>query len=280
MALTATQGQAARESDSRRLDGIVDLKRYPIDAPESPAYRQMLAAASRGLETTGACVFEGFMRAPAVRQTLAEIDPLSPGAFVCGRPHNVYLVAPDPAYPADHPRNRQVRSVKAGLADDEIPANSPVRAIYEAECFRSFLCQALKIDRLFAFDDPLGSINVGFYGVNQELGWHFDNSVFTVTIMLRQSESGGLFEYAPNIREESPAGFDVVQQILDGRSPLVRELKQDPGALVLFKGSRSLHRVTPSFGPLPRTIAILSYAPVPNYSLTEHNRQLFYGRSK
>ncbi len=201
-------------------------------------------------------------------------------AFVCGQPHNVYLVGSDPALPPDHARNRQVRSEKAVLADDEVPATSPVRAIYDSGRFRAFIRDALKIDRLFPFDDPLASVNISFYGDNQELGWHFDNSIFTVTLMLRQSERGGLFEYAPNIREEGAVGFDKVGRILDGDPMLVQELKQDPGALVLFKGSRSLHRVTPSFGPEPRAIAILSYASEPNYGLKDHPRMLFYGRAK
>lgn len=218
------------------------------------------------------------MRPDAVAGTLAQVDPMQGDAFVCSQPHNVFLIPDDPQFAADHARNRRVRSVKALLADDEIPAGSPLRTIYEDEDFRAFLRTSLHIDALYPFTDNLASVNVNFYGANQELGWHFDNSIFTVTLMLRQAEQGGLFEFAPNIRQEGPAGFERVGQILDGDHTLVQELKQDPGALVLFKGSRSLHRVTPSFGAHPRTIAILSYASEPNYSLKEHTRRIFYGR--
>ncbi len=261
------------------IAAIVDLERYPLHLPASPGYRDCLAAARAGLAATGACVFEGFLGPSAVARILAEVDPLQRSAFVCGQPHNVYLVDPDPAFPADHARNRLVRSEKALLAHDEIPAASPLRDLYDWEAFRAFVCAALDIEAVYPFDDPLASINVNFYGGGQELGWHFDNSKFTVTLMLRQAESGGAFEFAPNIREESAAGYAAVGRILDGDLRGVAELKQDPGALVLFKGSRSLHRVTPCFGPAPRTIAILSYTSEAGRGLKEHTRLLFYGRT-
>ena len=261
------------------LAQAVDLSRYPIHARDNPAFKSLLESVWRDLEATGACVLEGFLRPSAVGKVLAQVDPLQPGAFVCSQPHNVYLIPDDPQFAPAHARNRRVRSVKAILADDEIPAGSPLRDVYEDEDFRAFLRAALHVEALYPFADRLGSVNVNFYGENQELGWHFDNSIFTVTLMLRQAETGGLFEFAPNIRQEGAAGFEIVGRILDGDHAEVQELKQDPGALVLFKGSRSLHRVTPSFGGHPRTIAILSYAAEPNYSLKEHTRRIFYGRA-
>ncbi len=266
--------------ETDRLAAAIDLARYPIHERGSAAFAALLQTVKRDLAASGASVLDGFMRPASVAQTLAEVDPLASGAFVCRQPHNVFLVPDDPAYDPDHPRNRQVRSEKAILADDEIPAASPLRDIYDSADFRAFLRAALGVDALFPFADNLGSVNVNFYGQGQELGWHFDNSVFTVTLMLRQAERGGLFEFAPDIRQEGAAGFDPVRKILDGDNAAVRELKQDAGALVLFKGSRSLHRVTPAFGARPRTIAILSYAPVPDYSLKEHTRRIFYGRTQ
>ena len=275
--LTKAASRAAQAGQSR-LSEAVDLGRYPIHDQAGPAFKNLLNGVWRDLSATGACVLEGFLRPRAVGETLAQVDPLQSDAFVCSQPHNVFLIPDDPQFAPDHARNRRVRSVKALLADDEIPAGSPLRIIYEDEDFRSFLRAALHIEALYPFTDNLASVNVNFDCENQELGWHFDNSIFTVTLMLRQAEQGGLFEFAPNIRQDGAAGFAAVARILDGDHAEVQELKQDPGALVLFKGSRSLHRVTPSFGSHPRTIAILSYASEPNYSLKEHTRRIFYGR--
>jgi hypothetical protein len=277
MALTVERKSVGAIRDD--LSDLVDLGRYPIDAPASPAYRQMVAAAKEGLNALGACLFEGFLRPKTVARILAQVDPMEDEAYVCGQPHNVYLVAADPSYPPAHACNRLVRSQKAVLADDELPAASPLRTLYEAQGFRTFVRDALEVEQLFPFEDPLASINVNFYGADQELGWHFDNSKFTVTLMLRQAAAGGIFAFAPNIREENAAGYAAVARILDGDHAAVRELKQDPGALVLFKGSRSLHRVTPCVGEISRVIAILSYLPEPGQGLKEHTRKIFYGRT-
>lgn len=273
-------GAAAVAIAEEGLAEIVDLARYPIDAPLDPAYARLLAGRKAGLAETGAAVLEGFLRPTTVARILAEVDPLQPGAFVCRQPHNVYLVDSDPDFAPDHTRNRLIRSEKAILAHDEIPAASPLRRLYDSPAFRSFVCRTLEIDQLHPFADPLASINVNFYGGDgQELGWHFDNAKFAITLMLRQAPEGGAFDYAPNIRAETEAGYAAIARILDGDATGVRELKQDPGALVLFKGSRSLHRVAPSYGRPPRTIAILSYAGEAGGGLKEHTRLIFYGRT-
>ena len=90
-----------------------------------------------------------------------------------------------------------MRSEKSVLADDQIPAGSLLRQLYGADCFRSFLCEVLEVEGLFPFEDPLAPINVSFYGEGEELGWHFDNSPFAVTLLLRDAEKGGAFEYVP-----------------------------------------------------------------------------------
>lgn len=264
--------------DDGGLAGIVNLGRYPLQQPSAEDYRKLVSYAKQELATVGACVLEGFLTAEAVARTLVEVEPLEAGAFVCRQPHNVFLVPPDPAYDDAHPRNRVVRSVKAVLADDEIPKTSPLRTLYGSAEFKAFICDALDIEALHPYEDNLASLNINFYGDDQELGWHFDNSNFTITLMLRQADRGGEFEYAPNIRDEDPAGFETLGRILDGDHSLVRELKQDPGALVLFKGSKSLHRVTRSYGVCSRAIAVFSYAPEPGATLKHHTRAIFYGR--
>jgi alkylated DNA repair dioxygenase AlkB len=276
--MLASETSAATVLTPAAGGSFADLARYP-DA-DAPAYARFLAGVQQDLAESGAAVLEGFLPPTTVERILAEIDPLEAGAFVCGSPHNAYLAKPDAALPPDHPRNRTVESRKACLAHDEIPAESPLRALYVWPALHRFLAEALGYPRLYAYEDPLASINVNFYGGGQELGWHFDNAAFAITLMLRQAESGGVFEFAPHIREDSPAGFAAVGRILDGDRTEVRELAQDAGALVLFRGARSLHRVTPSFGTRSRAIAILSYAPEPGVTVTENTRLIFYGRTQ
>jgi hypothetical protein len=276
----ASRAQWDPDKGEGELDAIIRLDRYPLHRPASPACRRLVEAAKSSLSDSGAFVLEEFLASPAVAGILDQADSMAAAAFVSRQPHNVFLLPADPAYPADHARNRLVRSEKSVLADDQIPAGSLLRRLYGAECFRSFLCEVLEVEGLFPFEDPLAPINVSFYGEGEELGWHFDNSPFAVTLLLRDAETGGAFEYAPDTRRETPEGYATISRILDGDGAAVRELKQGRGALVLFKGARSLHRVTPSGGAVARTIAILSYASEPGRSLKEHTRLLFYGRTQ
>jgi hypothetical protein len=265
--------------DEGVLGAVAQLDRYPIHCPASSECRRLVEAAKSSLSDSGAFVLEGFLSSSAVAGILDQADSMAAAAFVSRQPHNVFLLPTDPAYPADHARNRLVRSEKAVLADDQIPAGSLLRQLYGAECFRSFLCEVLEVEGLFPFEDPLAPINVSFYGEGEELGWHFDNSPFAVTLLLRDAATGGAFEYVPDSRRDTPEGYAAISRVLDGDGTDVRELKQGRGALVLFKGARSLHRVTPSGGAVARTIAILSYASEPGRSLKEHTRLLFYGRT-
>jgi hypothetical protein len=279
----ARRVQPARWEPDRyegELADIIQLDRYPLHRSASPECRRLVETAKSSLSDSGAFVLEGFLPSSAVAGILDEADSMAAAAFVSRQPHNVFLLPADPAYSADHARNRLVRSEKSVLADDQIPAGSPLRRLYGADCFRSFLCEVLEVEGLFPFEDPLAPINVSFYGEGEELGWHFDNSPFAVTLLLRDAEKGGAFEYAPDTRRDTPEGYAAISRILDGDGAHVRELKQGRGALVLFKGARSLHRVTPSRGAVARTIAILSYASEPGRSLKEHTRLLFYGRTQ
>jgi hypothetical protein len=67
--------------------------------------------------------------------------------------------------------------------------------------------------------------------------WHFDGNEFTISLSVEQPEQGGEFEYVPNMRSLEDENFEGGRRVLDG-------LVWEPGALQLFKGRYSLHRVT------------------------------------
>jgi len=51
------------------------------------------------------------------------------------------------------------------------------------------------------------------------------------------------------------------------------------GTLALFGGHLSPHHVTTVTGFIPRINTVLSYAPAPGARLSDHTKQLFYGRT-
>ena len=71
--------------------------------------------------------------------------------------------------------------------------------------------------------------------------------------------------------------YDAVGELLDGqRTPEV--LSMDPGALVLFRGRNSIHRVSPNESDTTRMLAVLAYNTEPGIALSENARMTFYGR--
>jgi len=55
-------------------------------------------------------------------------------------------------------------------------------------------------EELHEYADALSSINLHYASEGQELGWHFDNSSFAITLMIQSPESGGTFEYVKDVR--------------------------------------------------------------------------------
>ena len=260
------------------LDRLVDLDRYPIAAHEEPRRDELIGQCRNQLIQNGSCVLEGFVRTAAVEAILCDVKPRLADAYYCTNRHNPYLVTSDAAFPIDHPRNREQISDLGCLADDQINDDSPLRALYRAGPLRAFIAAILGVQRLYPYADPLGSLNVNVFRPGQQLGWHFDNADYAVTVMLQPSEEGGVYEYMPGARQPNDERYDAIAEVLDGDRQPVRQLAMGPGALVLFRGRYALHRVTPVEGRTPRLIAVLSYDTEPGVMLTEFNRRLFYGR--
>jgi predicted 2-oxoglutarate/Fe(II)-dependent dioxygenase YbiX len=170
-------------------------------------------------------------------------------------------------------------SSKGALTDDQIEASSALHQLYDAAEFRDFLCAVLDEVELFEYADPLSSVNLHFACEGQELGWHFDNSSFAITLMIQKPEGGGVFEYVSCVRnaDAGEMNFDSVDRVLDG-DVRPQTLRMDAGDLVLFRGRNSLHRVTPVEGDTTRMLVVLAYNTEPDVALSESARMTFYGR--
>ncbi len=258
----------------RPIHTLVDAERHPI---EEPAY---VDRCRLQLHRDGALVLQGFARPETIELIVTQSAQLESGAFYAGTTHNVYLTASDPDFPGEHPFNRQVASSKGLIADDEVPSDSPLRDIYGDASFRSFLCGVLGIERIHPYADDLSSINVHFAVAGMELGWHFDNSSFAVTMLLQAAEAGAHFEYVPAVRDADAGdmAFDRVASVLDGKEPAHR-LDFAPGDLVMFRGRDAMHRVTPTDGDTTRMLVVFAYNAEPGVALSESALTTFYGRT-
>ena len=252
---------------------IVDAARHPIMDTD---FRDECC---QTLGREGVLVLADFIQPEALQIMLSESKAAQDDAYFCTQNHSIYLTPPNPDLPATHPANRQVVSSKGCICDDQVPMDSPLRALYDSVEFQAFIAHVTGQSALHAYADPLSSINVHYANRGQELGWHFDNSSFAITLLIQKPNAGSAFEYIKDFRDADAQdmNYDGVGRLLDGElQPDV--LSMNPGTLVLFRGRNAIHRVTPNEGDQTRILAVLAYNAEEGVSLSESARMTFYGR--
>ncbi|MFT0531914.1 hypothetical protein ACMHYJ_03635 [Castellaniella hirudinis] len=258
---------------------IVDLARYPIHDLQSAAGRALIQQCQAALAQEGACVLEGFITPQAVAKMISIADSLDDKAWITDRPHTVYFEPVDDTVPAAHPRAHVVRSAKHGIAYDYIPADAPMRTLYESDDLTHFIAAVLEKSALYRSADPLDALQITKFFPGEELGWHFDRSEFSITVMYQPAEQGGLFEYVSALRTETDECYDAVQKVLEDDPSRVKLLSSAPGTLAFFRGRYAMHRVTPVAGSRPRINSVLTYGTQPDMRLNDLTSKLFYGRT-
>ena len=143
---------------------------------------------------------------------------------------NPYFTKPDPNETEDHPRNRFFERSNAFIPADNFTKGGPLRQVHDFEGFDEFIRQCLQEDKFFRYADPLADAIVNAADEGNGFPWHFDTNNFTVTLAIQNAESGGAFEYAPNIRA-GDENFDEVRRVLTGTSEKVVQLNLQPGDL-------------------------------------------------
>jgi len=260
-------------------DDVVDLDRYPLGDQASAAWRQLVQACQEQLQGQGVAALPGFLTADAVSDMLALAERLAAQAWPSDQTHTVYFEPPDDGAGPDHPRALLQHSAKKAIAFDQIPASAPIRRLYESDDLTRFIAAVLGKPVLYRSADPLDALEIAIFDDGDELGWHFDNSEFSVTVMYQQSDAGGHFDYCPWLRTGQDQNYPGVQRILKGAADGVARLPSSPGTLAVFRGQHALHRVTAVSGPRPRINSVLTYGEHPDMKLTELTQKLFYGRT-
>ncbi len=258
---------------------ILDLDRYPLDRPGSPAWMALVEKCRADLEINGMFNLEGFVLPDALNRAVGELQPvLDTLSFTHKRRHNIYFRKEIPGLAADHPALRLTETINHTICYDQIP-NSVPAWIYEWPNFVVFLAAAMQKQALFPMRDALARVNVMAYRDGEALNWHFDRSEFTTTILLQAPGEGGDFVYRSDLRSESDPNYDGVAKLLEGKDGNVKTLKLAAGTLNVFRGKNTAHKVSTVRGPRERIITVFSYFDRPGVKFSSEDQIGFYGRA-
>jgi hypothetical protein len=258
---------------------LVDLGRYPIDAPGTSAYDAAVASARAELAERGAAELAGFVTTDGVRALQADAESLVPRSFHSGGVGTAYLELPEDHWPKDHPRQTWAPYAVGAVGYDVIPRASPLRRLYESALLLSFLEAVLDRGTLHRYADPCGALNLAVMGDGDELQWHFDQTDFVVSLAIQPAMRGGDFDVVPRIRSGDDERYDDVAKVLGGGHDDVVTLPMTPGTLLVFEGRHSLHRVSPIEGGTLRHVGLLAYDTQPGTVSSDLLREVRYGRT-
>ncbi|MGK0270126.1 MAG: hypothetical protein ACI88H_000761 [Cocleimonas sp.] len=166
------------------------------------------------------------------------------------------------------------------INSDILEGESDLRAIYASDMITQFISKCLGVSPLYVWSDPLGCNPYSIMDPDNYFPWYFDGNEFTVSILVQESESGGVFEYAADLRSTTDENFAGVKEVLEGGRERVKELDLHPGGMQIFKGRLSMRRVTKITGERRRVIALPTYVTDP-YSVNRPTHSIhLYGRAE
>ena len=239
---------------------LIDLDRYPIDRLESARGAAMVDAAAADLEREALALLPGFLRPQAIAAMVAEATPLVPRAHRRDRLRTPYGWMDNRGFAEGHPRRALHRHCGGAITRDMMAPQGPAATLFDWPVLTEFVRRVLGFETLHNSADPYLSLEIHIEDRGDQFAWHFDTNDGVVSLLLQAPESGGAFEYVPYVRDEDDENYEEIARVFAGTSERVRRPEMAPGTFVLFRGRRSIHRVSP-VGPTvrPRLIALFSY---------------------
>ena len=261
------------------MNHLLDLEKYPLDLPSSPEYAALVDQCWVALAAEGMFNLPGFFK-PGVAQAAADAakPAMETASFKHARRHNVYFKDSMPGIDDNHPAMSKLETVNHTLCADQLDGN-PVIDVYEWPPFAAFLAATMGKDKLHQMDDKMARVNVQATRDGEGLNWHFDRSEFTTTILLQAPDVGGQLEYRKDLRTPEYQNYEGVVAVLAGEDPETTRIMPEPGALNVFRGVNTPHRVVPVQGSKDRVIAIFSYYEKPGVIFSAEEQLGFYGRT-
>ena len=258
------------------IDKIVNLDLHPINTS-----KYYMDSCKKKLKNNSVLQLDNFLLSKSLKKIQKEANALHSKAYYCSQNHTVLLNQKSNKFDINDPCNIEVKSNKGCVPHDLISLKSDLNQLYNSIDFIKFLETVLDINQIYPYKDTLSSINYNYYEKNQQLGWHFDNASFAITLMIQSPDSGGVFEYINEGRNFKKNFIDkkLIKSVMNN-SYKANQLSVDPGTLILFYGRNYLHRVTPVTSKKCRILVTLNYNLESGIELSENARLTFFGRIK
>jgi len=257
-------------------EGLIDLKRYPLDRPGSDDWTALVESCRAAYRDADCVNLPDFIRAEALPQLVAEAEAMLKRGYRKSHLRNALFAGGDPDKPADHPVNRLFREGSVQLADDQI-GETLIRCIYEWQPLCDFVAAVEERPKLYRMADEFQALNIIAHETGDGLPWHFDVNDFTVTLLLQAAETGGEFIFVPELRDRKNVDFATMTRLFGGETALIHRTERAAGTLTLFRGRNALHAVEPVGGRRARITAILTFDEKPDCVTSPRGHVLVYG---
>lgn len=187
------------------LQDILNVQSYPLSNPNTTQYKDLVQRLRAELQDNGIALLPNFMTKTGIETTLRSLQDKKFEPYRKQVTHNVYLEDQDrkneEEFPDEnHPKRLHVRTCKTCYTNDQIDSKSPISILSYADEMTEFIRDVHGKEKLYRTADPLGALNIQMYKEGDEAGWHFDRAEFAVTLLLQSAESGGKFEFYPDLR--------------------------------------------------------------------------------
>lgn len=276
--MVVTAGELA-DAERTDLSHLVDTARYPIHDFTDPRMADLIENVKTDLNSDGCAVLRGFMQPDALEKARQEGQQLTAKSYFSSRRVNAWFTQDDASLPETDPRRIFMERTSGFVTRDLIPADMVIQQLYVSPAMKQLVAACLGETQVYEYADPFAGLVQNVLPPGTEQPWHYDTNEYIVTMMTQKPESGGEFQYCPNIRSPKGENYGDVGAIIRGEDQdTPKTLQLEPGDLQLFKGRYSLHRVTPVAGTYERHTAIFAYSQEPGVvGRLERTRQL-YGR--
>jgi len=262
------------------IENLIDLNNYPIHQPGSAEYLEIVKSVKSELVEDGCAVLSNFLSVEGLETIANEAEERKTEAYYSkSKLCNVYLANGNPNEAEDHPQNIFMERNNGFITSDLLGKGTYSYMLYNWQPLREFLAICLSKKKLYIYEDPISNMIVNLCKPGQTFNWHFDTNEFTITFLLKGAESGGYFEYVPNLRTKSDECFNEVKKVLNGDRSRVKSLNLNPGDLQFFLGRFSLHRVTPNTGNTDRILLIQSFTEMPGIIGNPQRVKNLYGKT-